>query len=417
MEVVDARPEDDREFEKRLPGAVGVCRRWVALESGRVVGCALLGLSGPGYWADASADGEQVHRALDAALWAGARARGARTLTVRPLLDASDPAVALWESLGYDERSAIRRWRFDIEKVLVLTERVLRRSKPPSRATAAVVRPELIPLTAVLRGRALGGDFSSIERRLRDPDVADAYDLRLCRVALDGDRLAAVWLARSLSADAAYLEALVVAPGLRGGWPLPLVAKAGLEAAYRAGLRSIEAETSRRHGFFSKAARKLGREPLGRKVRLVRRFSPQTAIAPSAPVVAVVGLPPDGAERLHSLLLDMGLKDAPDTRRGWLRRMPRDPAFWDAARGRLILLPPALCPGLPRGVPTLTIRCRHDAFVLEPNGSNGVAEQDSIETNALLSDPGGVSKRLKRFLAENGIDREPQREGEIHEES
>lgn len=405
--VRNTNPEDGPYLARHFPDAVslpGICRRLVAVDGdGRRLGCALLALDGMGYWTELACEGgADIAQALNDEVIRAARARGAAKLTVRTAYLAGDARIAAWLDLGYDHQIEIQRWRIDIARAVLFARRYCRRFDVPAGGSVGGLDPALIGRVAGLRRRYLGGDGPSIERLLRDPALRDAYDPALCRVALSGIRMAAIWLARSIDDSTAYVEAMVVAKPYRSKWPGPWILHVGLEAAAQARKKFAEAETTRTNGFLSNDQQRVGVEQIAKKVRLSRSLRSPMMGADSRPasendpVVAVIGLPAPGLGNLRDCLHEMGVPDAPGTAKGWLRRIPQDPAFWAAARGGLVMLVPALEPALPDGGWIRRLQVRDGALVLKESRSDSGLRRSEIGTNELLTD----FDRLRAYLVE-----------------
>ncbi|MBI1355024.1 MAG: hypothetical protein GC160_11810 [Acidobacteria bacterium] len=353
MKVRRATAADAALLERLLPegsARSGVCRRLVAeSEAGEPAGAAILGLGAWGSWVDLEALSPEAAPALEAAVEAAARERGASTLQAVVPCPAGGARDRLYGSLGYDRRLETERWRMDLARALPGAVAYCERLRVPPQARVAPLADAPLHAVAGLRRRFLGGDQGGIERLLRDPSLPEAYDPALCRVLLYGEDLAAIWLARPLAPDAAFVEALAVAPRYRGRWAMPRMALAGIAAAAEAGKAFLEMEIEVGNTLLRRVPARVGGEPIARLARLSKGLEPAPPPeAPERPILAVVGYPRAGAAEVAGLLGELGLRPAPATTDGWLRKLPVDPQFWRHASGNFFLIAPPLFRSLSR---------------------------------------------------------------------
>jgi GNAT superfamily N-acetyltransferase len=156
-------------------------------------------------------------------------------------VDEDGPACAFLQAVGFQVVRRLLPFEIgdlaSIGTIDALVDRARRAGRIPGDARL-VALAEAPPQEIA---RLVAPEFAALPRDVVvriAPGAAAGYDPALSLVLMRGDRVAAVMLC-SRDGDLAEVEAAVVEPGLRGGWPFLLMVSLIGHRAYEAGLRAV----------------------------------------------------------------------------------------------------------------------------------------------------------------------------------
>lgn len=227
-----AEPADAKAVRMLLPGLPDDADRFVACdgEHQRVIGAAAATRAprrspvvGPGVAIHVIPPCRRmgIGESLLERLETTARARGGQALYAAQRVELSSPDMSAWQRLGFTVCETIEEHELpvaNLDPVLgPLLERMKRRGRIPETA-------RMIPLHAAdaagvvrLHLENLGGDAGDLLRRIRG-QAPNSFHPDLSRVLVIDDRIVAAGLGRRISQHASMVDAIIVAPEVRGGW-------------------------------------------------------------------------------------------------------------------------------------------------------------------------------------------------------
>jgi GNAT superfamily N-acetyltransferase len=180
------------------------------------------------------------------------RPRGATALFTWGAIEAGSDAEKFWRLLGFDHAEQIIEGRTDVRAGLAfldpIWDQLCQRGKVPADLTCINLNEADPQEIARLYVRYIGGSFQEILRALTGESAARGFDPYVSPVLKVGEKTVAAILARILpDRKTAFVDAIIVDPGLRNTWANVALRRTGWQHCLERGVDTIIYYTHARH--------------------------------------------------------------------------------------------------------------------------------------------------------------------------